>query len=143
MVRRGGRTLEANVAAINVKTLQLAYEVDPLFKKTSAAFDEAGARGLLLNNLQVFFAHIHITFLCNVFIFTVCSGSISALEPSMIIVTCHRCTKVAISFLIRATQLQAALLALRHLEPQRVWTLPLPITFTTYLMHQIPSIGLS
>ena len=78
-VRRGGRTfVEANVAAINVKTLQLAYEVDPLFKKTSAAFDEAGARGLLLNNLQVFFAHILLTFRCNVCIFTVCCGSISA-----------------------------------------------------------------
>lgn len=28
--------------------------VDPLFKKTSADFDEGGARGLLLNHLNVF-----------------------------------------------------------------------------------------
>jgi condensin complex subunit 2 len=29
------------------------FEIDPLFKKTSAKFDESGAKGLLLNNLNV------------------------------------------------------------------------------------------
>jgi condensin complex subunit 2 len=33
--------------------LDLDFTVDPLFKKTSADFDEGGARGLLLNNLTV------------------------------------------------------------------------------------------
>jgi condensin complex subunit 2 len=36
-----------------VKKLDLDFTVDPLFKKTSADFDEGGARGLLLNNLTV------------------------------------------------------------------------------------------
>jgi condensin complex subunit 2 len=31
----------------------LEFAVDPLFKKTSADFDEGGARGLLLNHLSV------------------------------------------------------------------------------------------
>ena len=33
----------------------MEYQVttDPLFKKTSAAFDEGGAKGLLMNNLSV------------------------------------------------------------------------------------------
>lgn len=31
----------------------LEYEIDPLFQQTSAKFDEAGAKGLLLNNLSV------------------------------------------------------------------------------------------
>jgi condensin complex subunit 2 len=52
-VKRGGATLEANVAALNSKTVQGEFAVDPLFRKTSAAFDEAGARGMLLNNLSV------------------------------------------------------------------------------------------
>ena len=52
--RRGGAsTLETNVANLNGKALQGEFQVDPLFRKTSAAFDEAGARGMLLNNLPV------------------------------------------------------------------------------------------
>ena len=31
----------------------MEFSVDPLFKKTSADFDEGGARGLLLNHLSV------------------------------------------------------------------------------------------
>ena len=53
-VKRGGNTIESNLANINLKQLTVAFEVDPLFRKTSAAFDEAGAKGLLLNNLHVF-----------------------------------------------------------------------------------------
>jgi condensin complex subunit 2 len=34
-----------------VKELELEFTVDPLFKKTSADFDEGGAAGLLMNHL--------------------------------------------------------------------------------------------
>lgn len=36
---------------INAKKLDLEFTVDPLFKKTSADFDEGGAKSLLLNHL--------------------------------------------------------------------------------------------
>lgn len=36
-----------------MKKFDLEFSVDPLFQKTSAAFDEGGARGLLLNHLSV------------------------------------------------------------------------------------------
>ncbi|KAJ2720591.1 hypothetical protein GGI07_004508 [Coemansia sp. Benny D115] len=52
--RRAGRTantLAKDFASISVKKLDLEFSVDPLFKKTSADFDEGGARGLLLNHL--------------------------------------------------------------------------------------------
>lgn len=57
--RRGGdlnpeATLESSLEALNVKKFDLAFAVDPLFHKTSAQFDEGGARGLLLNNLSVY-----------------------------------------------------------------------------------------
>jgi len=50
---RGVNTLETNVSNINAKRIDLEFSVDPLFRKTSAAFDEGGARGLLLNHLHV------------------------------------------------------------------------------------------
>lgn len=46
-------TLVKNFSAIAVKKLDLEYTVDPLFKKTSADFDEGGAGGLLMNHLGV------------------------------------------------------------------------------------------
>lgn len=36
-----------------MKQYELEFSVDPLFKKTSAEFDEGGASGLLLNHLQI------------------------------------------------------------------------------------------
>lgn len=39
-------TLEANVENLNVKKFDLTFAVDPLFHKTSAQFDEGGAKGL-------------------------------------------------------------------------------------------------
>jgi len=48
-----GATLEVDFSALNFKKLDAEFEVDPLFKKTSADFDEGGARGLLLNHLCV------------------------------------------------------------------------------------------
>ncbi|KAL3158170.1 hypothetical protein ABBQ32_011759 [Trebouxia sp. C0010 RCD-2024] len=47
-------TLEPNVENLNVKKFDLTFAVDPLFHKTSAQFDEGGAKGLLLNNLSVY-----------------------------------------------------------------------------------------
>jgi len=38
-------TLESSLEALNVKKFDLAFAVDPLFHKTSAQFDEGGARG--------------------------------------------------------------------------------------------------
>lgn len=38
-------------SSIALKKFDLDFAVDPLFKKTSADFDEGGARGLLLNHL--------------------------------------------------------------------------------------------
>ena len=45
--------LEPNPASLNVKKLEMAFAVDPLFHRTSAKFDEGGAKGLLLHNLPV------------------------------------------------------------------------------------------
>ena len=53
MKNRSTVTLEMNPESIQYKKLDLEFEVDPMFKKTSAAFDEGGARGLLLNHLCV------------------------------------------------------------------------------------------
>ena len=39
-------TLEASVENLNVKKFDLTFAVDPLFHKTSAQFDEGGAKGL-------------------------------------------------------------------------------------------------
>lgn len=46
--------MEPSLEALNVKKFDLAFAVDPLFHKTSAQFDEGGAKGLLLNNLSVY-----------------------------------------------------------------------------------------
>jgi condensin complex subunit 2 len=51
--RHGVNTLEGNPDNLDVKKFDLEFDVDPLFRKTSAAFDEGGARGLLLNHLSV------------------------------------------------------------------------------------------
>jgi condensin complex subunit 2 len=45
-------TLADSFAKIQVKELDLEFTVDPLFKKTSADFDEGGAAGLLMNHLS-------------------------------------------------------------------------------------------
>lgn len=51
---RSTNTIESNPANLNMKNAELQFDVDPLFKKTSASFDEGGASGLLLNSLSVF-----------------------------------------------------------------------------------------
>lgn len=42
-------TLEPSFEALNVKKFDLAFTVDPLFHKTSAQFDEGGAKGASLS----------------------------------------------------------------------------------------------
>lgn len=46
-------TLAKNYAQLQVKQFDLEFAVDPLFRKTSADFDEGGAGGLLMNHLHV------------------------------------------------------------------------------------------
>lgn len=46
-------TLIHCTANINMSKLDSAYDIDPLFHKMSKAFDEGGAKGLLLGNLGV------------------------------------------------------------------------------------------
>lgn len=46
-------TLERNEENLNTNKYDLEFEMDPLFKITSAKFDAGGIQGLLLNNLQV------------------------------------------------------------------------------------------
>ena len=50
---RSEATLAKSFAALQVKKFDLEFTVDPLFKKTSADFDEGGAMGLLMNHLGV------------------------------------------------------------------------------------------
>uniref|UniRef100_A0A0B6ZZN9 Condensin complex subunit 2 n=1 Tax=Arion vulgaris TaxID=1028688 RepID=A0A0B6ZZN9_9EUPU len=47
-------TVETNLKNINADKFDLEFEVDPMFQIMSAAFDEGGARGLLLNRLRCF-----------------------------------------------------------------------------------------
>lgn len=49
----GSATLERNLASITLKRIDTGLEVDPMFHKLSAAFDEGGAGGMLLNRLAV------------------------------------------------------------------------------------------
>lgn len=52
-IKGGENTLEKNINNINTDKFDLEFEVDPLFKKTTARFDESNAKGLLLNNIFV------------------------------------------------------------------------------------------
>ena len=47
------KTLVEDASELEVKNLESDFNVDPLFKKTAAGFDEGGATGLLLNHLMV------------------------------------------------------------------------------------------
>lgn len=52
-IRGGENTLEKNINNINTDKFDLEFDVDPLFKRTTARFDESNAKGLLLNNTFV------------------------------------------------------------------------------------------
>lgn len=49
----GEGTLEKNLNNIDTNKYDLEFDIDPLFQKTSAKFDEGGAKGLLMNNLCI------------------------------------------------------------------------------------------
>ncbi|KAF9879256.1 condensin complex component cnd2 [Colletotrichum karsti] len=51
--RSSEATLAPNFSSLQLKKFELEFAVDPLFKKTSADFDEGGAKGLLLNHLMI------------------------------------------------------------------------------------------
>lgn len=51
--RNVGRVTLAGHEAISDNVKNLIESVDPLFHKTASAFDEGGARGLLMNQLYV------------------------------------------------------------------------------------------
>lgn len=44
-------TIERNIEALNASKLDSEFVTDPMFQKMSQAFDEGGAKGLLMNNL--------------------------------------------------------------------------------------------
>ncbi|TGZ83088.1 barren [Ascodesmis nigricans] len=46
-------TLAKDFSQLQIKKLELEFNVDPLFKKATADFDEGGAKGLLLNHLHI------------------------------------------------------------------------------------------
>ncbi|GAA5902414.1 hypothetical protein JCM6882_002744 [Rhodosporidiobolus microsporus] len=50
---RSAPTLADSFSKLRIKSFDLEFTVDPLFKKTSADFDEGGAAGLLMNHLSV------------------------------------------------------------------------------------------
>jgi hypothetical protein len=50
-IARAGTTLASDFDKLKVKQFELEFTVDPLFKKTSADFDEGGANGILMNHL--------------------------------------------------------------------------------------------
>ncbi|CAG8511837.1 12144_t:CDS:10 [Rhizophagus irregularis] len=50
---RSETTLVKDYNSLTIKKFDLEFSIDPLFKKTSADFDEGGAQGLLLNHLSV------------------------------------------------------------------------------------------
>jgi len=52
-VKPPSTNLEVNPTSLDLKKLEMAFAVDPLFHRTSAKFDEGGAKGLLLLNLPV------------------------------------------------------------------------------------------
>ena len=49
----GTAHLESDINKLNLTKLDVTFDVDPLFHRTSAKFDEGGAKGLLLNNLAL------------------------------------------------------------------------------------------
>ena len=48
-----GLMIEKDPSVLDLADFDLESRVDPLFKKTAAAFDEGGVGGLLLNNINV------------------------------------------------------------------------------------------
>jgi condensin complex subunit 2 len=51
-------TVEKNPKVLDVNTYDLEFEVDPMFRKTSAAFDDGGVEALLFTHLSVRCVHL-------------------------------------------------------------------------------------
>ncbi|GES85705.1 condensin complex subunit 2/barren [Rhizophagus clarus] len=51
--KKKSSTLVKDYSSLTLKKFDLEFSIDPLFRKTSADFDEGGAEGLLLNNLSI------------------------------------------------------------------------------------------
>ena len=51
-------TVEKNPKVLDVNTYDLEFEVDPMFRKTSAAFDDGGVEALLFTHLSVRYVHV-------------------------------------------------------------------------------------
>lgn len=45
------QTIETKVESLNATRLENEHFVDPMFHKMSKAFDEGGAKGMLMNNI--------------------------------------------------------------------------------------------
>lgn len=45
------KTIERNVSALNMVKLEHDYGVDPMFQKMAKAFDEGGAKGMIMYNM--------------------------------------------------------------------------------------------
>lgn len=48
------KTIERNVTALNMVKLEHDYGVDPMFQKMAKAFDEGGAKGMIMYNMVRF-----------------------------------------------------------------------------------------
>ena len=56
----GENTLEKDQSKLLASKFDLQFEIDPLFTKSAARFDEGGAKGMLLNHLLVYYIYIYI-----------------------------------------------------------------------------------
>lgn len=49
----GDKTIDKNPQMQDLLKMDIEFNIDPLFQKNSAKFDESSARGLLLHNIEV------------------------------------------------------------------------------------------
>ena len=61
------KTIEKNISALNQEELDCDHLADPLFHKMSQAFDEGGAKGMLMNNMVSKYYINIILFTCTYF----------------------------------------------------------------------------
>lgn len=64
-------TIERNVDNLNAVKLENDYTVDPLFHKLSKAFDDGGAKGMLMNNMVSYCLMYLSNILANCFFYSV------------------------------------------------------------------------
>ena len=54
------QTIETKIESLNAARIENEYFVDPMFHKMSKAFDEGGAKGMLMSNI-VSISHFQFT----------------------------------------------------------------------------------